>query len=137
LEINNKNIVVFDGVCNLCHYSVELLLRLDSKKILSFTSLQGETVKQLDIHQERLALEEQSILYKRKNSEVLYYRSDAIIEILKDLFSLGFIFSIFKLIPRFIRDGIYRYIAKNRYKLFGKKETCRIPTEEEKSRFLA
>ena len=136
MDINNKNIVIFDGVCNLCNLSVKILLKLDYKKSLFYSPMQGRTTKELGIYQEKLTEKEQSILYKKSNSEIIYSRSDAIIEILNDLYPFGFIFKLFKIIPHFLRDELYKYIAKNRYKIFGKKEQCMIPSEDIKARFL-
>lgn len=131
-----RNVVIFDGVCNLCNRAVDILIRLDRKAILSFAPMQGETAKEIGIHQERLAESEQSILYLKKQDDIVFYRSDAVIEIITDLFWWGKIVKVFKILPRFMRDGLYRWVAKNRYTFFGKRDTCRLPTKEEAARFL-
>lgn len=136
MDINKKNIVIFDGVCNLCNLAVKILLKLDYKKSLYFSAMQGKTTKELGINQDILSEKEQSILYKKANSEIIYSRSNAVIEILNDLYPFGFIFKAFKIIPHNLRDELYKLIAKNRYKIFGKKDQCMIPTDDTKARFL-
>ena len=124
-----KNIVFFDGVCNLCNFSVDLIIRLDKKKIFHFTSLQGNTAKQYDFKNLY------SVIYVNKKGHI-YDRSDAIIHIGAELFWFGKIAFIFKICPKFIRDFFYNLIAKNRYRLFGKRDTCRMSSSEERDRFL-
>lgn len=135
LTLVNNNIVLFDGVCNLCNSTIDLLLKLDKKKVFYFCSLQStrgeELIKKLNYQSEPLS----SIIFV-KNFKI-YDRSSAILKILQ---TLGFpwnLFSIFFLVPKPIRDFFYRLVSTNRYRLFGKKDTCRLPTEEEKSRFIS
>ncbi len=124
-----SNIVFFDGVCNLCNWSVDFILKHDKKEHFSFASLQGETAKQY------VLTELSSVIYINESGEV-FDKSDAVIEIAPHLFAFGKVLFVFKFIPKFIRDGFYNWIAKNRYKLFGKKDSCRLPSIEEKNRFL-
>ena len=130
-----KGIVLFDGVCNLCNRWVNILLKYDKKEQLQFASLQGNTAKEL---LPRYGLDPEvlnSIVFLTDKG--CFQESTAVLEICK---SMGFpwnLLYIFKLLPSFIRDNIYRMVARNRYRWFGKKETCRIPTEAERRRFLA
>ena len=130
----SKNIIFFDGYCNLCNTTVDLLIKLDRRELFLFAPLSGKTSSDLGILN-KFPSSELSVIYFRNKDEVYNY-SEAIIEMSSDLFMFGRAFLVFKLIPRFIRDEIYLFIAKNRYRFFGKKESCRIPTQKELSRFL-
>jgi predicted DCC family thiol-disulfide oxidoreductase YuxK len=131
----NKKIILFDGVCNLCNSAVQFIIKHDKDDIFRFVALQSELGKEI--------LEYIGIDSKNIDSIVLYepgvayyYKSDAALQTAKSLgglFSLGIIF---KIIPREIRNQLYNYIAKNRYKWFGKKESCMIPSPELKAKFL-
>ncbi len=126
-------IVFFDGVCNLCSTTVDTLMALDKKRVLKYASLQGETAKKL-LSEEKIQNLDSIVFYE--DGEI-FERSEAIGKI---LCSIG---SIYKLagkivlfFPLSITDLIYKFIARNRYKFFGKKDTCRLPTAEERSYFL-
>lgn len=129
--MNKVNIVFFDGFCNICDSFVSTLLLIDTKRRLKFASIQGETAK------EYLFEDKETVTFYKSTGE-RYERSDAVLEILALILPFMSCFFIFiKLIlPKKIRDFFYNLIAKNRYHFFGKKETCRMPTEEEKSYFL-
>jgi len=132
----NKSIILFDGVCNLCNTSVDFVLKKDINKHFKFASLQSDAAKLLLLHfkDEKFKNILDSIILISNNK--LYTKSTAALLIIKKLkfpFSLGFILIV---IPKFIRDYIYNIIAKNRYKWFGRKDTCRIPTKEELDRFI-
>jgi predicted DCC family thiol-disulfide oxidoreductase YuxK len=126
-------IIFFDGVCGLCNSFVHIILKADNKGIFQFSPLQGETAKKYitEIPEEA---GEWSIVYVDEDS--IYEQSDATLKILKRLGGIWCILSMFSFLPRGFRNYIYRLVAVNRYKIFGKRETCRIPTEEEKARFL-
>jgi len=137
-----KNVVFFDGVCGLCNSSVDFLIKIDKKNILIFSPLQsyfvGEVLAKFNI---QLNLEQlDTIIYLGSNSNKIYVKSNAILEILKDLKNVWSVFYIFKIIPTQLRDILYEYISKNRYNILGakfkKKESCRIPTPEERKRFI-
>lgn len=131
----NKQLILFDGVCNLCNSSVNFVIKHDKKNKFLFTPLQSELASQI--------VEEFQIDRKKTDSILLYtpekvitYKSTAALKIAS---YLGFpinILSVFLIIPAIIRNWIYDFIAKNRYKWFGKKEVCMIPTPELKSKFL-
>ncbi len=132
---NLQPIVFFDGVCNLCSFAVQTLIKMDSKGKLKFASLQSETAIKL-LPAEFLSQTEQfSTLAFFKNGQVKT-ESTAVLEIARyiggfwKIAVLGFIF------PRFMRDAFYRFISRNRYHWFGKKDSCWLPTPELKNRFL-
>ena len=124
-----KRIIIFDGVCGLCNKSVDILIKLDRHKIFQYTSLQGEFVKTLDIEPDI-----DSIVFYEDG--ILYYKSTAILKILRSLGGIWIMSNIFYLIPQVIRDFIYDVIAKYRYKIFGKIDSCRMPKEGEEELFI-
>lgn len=127
-----QHIVYFDGVCGVCNFFVDFLIRFDKRNKLLFAPLQGETAaKNLAIDPNQ---QFDTVIFHDKRK--LYYKSSAALRILSVMGGGWKLFSIFLIIPAFIRDFIYDLIANNRYKLFGKKETCRIPTKEERKKFL-
>jgi len=125
----NQKIVIFDGICGLCNKSVNLLIWLDKKSCLKYSSLQGEFVKTLDVPSDL-----DSIIFYEDGT--LYYKSTAILKILRSLGGMWVLTSIFFIIPKFIRDFMYDIIAKYRYKIFGKMKRCRIPNKDEKMLFI-
>lgn len=122
-------VVLFDGVCGLCNKSINILIKLDKNNILKYTSLQGEFVKTLEIEPGI-----DSIIFYEDSR--LYYRSTAILKILRSLGGLWVFTNIFYLIPVKLRDFIYDIIAKYRYHIFGKMKSCRMPKEEERDLFI-
>ena len=126
---HKDKIIVFDGICGLCNKSIDMLIKLDQKKLFKYTSLQGEYVKQLDIEEGI-----DSIIFYEEGK--LYYKSTAILRILRSLGGVWVITNIFYLIPTLLRDAIYDLIAKYRYKIFGKMENCRISKKDEQALFI-
>ena len=127
------NIILFDGVCNLCGNSVSLLIKYDKNNIFRFAAMQtkaGENIMQ-EYH---ILNDRKSIILIKQGS--VFYKSDAIIEIAKQITGWPSILKYGFLFPKFLRDGIYDLIAKNRYFLFGKKETCSIPSEKDSKKFI-
>jgi len=122
-------VIIFDGVCGLCNKSVDILIEIDTEKIFTYTSLQGEFVKTLDIEPDI-----DSILFYQDGT--VYYKSTAILKIFQALGGVWVFMTVFYLIPRSIRDFIYDIIAKYRYKIFGKRESCRMPMEDEENLFI-
>lgn len=127
-------VVLFDGVCNLCNGSVNWLIDHDKKNVLQFASLQSDygqkMVNKFNLQGSYL---DTMILVDGEN---YYVRSTAILHMLRlmgGIYSMAFAFVI---IPVFIRDAFYNFIARNRYRWFGKQDACRIPTPELKAKFL-
>ena len=130
----NEPILFFDGVCNLCNRSIDFLIRKDRSGSLRFAPLQG---KFAGVEVPELA--DQSVLSSIvfKDSTGMYLRSDAVLKALQVCGGgWSIVAKVALWVPRPIRDFVYRVIAANRYKLWGRKETCRIPTDEERAKFL-
>lgn len=127
-------IVLFDGVCNLCENSVQFIIRKNKKKNIQFASLQG-LFGQAILKENKLNTTEFSSLIFVENGRI-YTKSSGALRITKHLKGLWPLMICFLIVPKFIRDGVYNYIAKNRYKWYGKKTSCWLPTPELKQRFL-
>jgi predicted DCC family thiol-disulfide oxidoreductase YuxK len=132
----NKKIILFDGVCNLCNSAVQFVIQHDTKDVFRFVALQSELgheiLKHIGINPKNI---DSIILYEPRIA--YYYKSSAAIQIAKNLGGIWHYGTIFRIIPTAISNQLYDYIAKNRYKWYGKKESCMIPTEELKLKFLA
>jgi predicted DCC family thiol-disulfide oxidoreductase YuxK len=131
----NKKIILFDGVCNLCNTAVQTIIKQDKKDVFRFVALQSELGMAIQKH---IGIDTRKI-----DSLVFYapgvsysYKSEAVLDISKEL---GGIFSfaiVFKILPTPLLNSIYDYVAKNRYKWYGQKESCWMPTPELKAKFL-
>ncbi|VXC29444.1 thiol-disulfide oxidoreductase DCC family protein [Maribacter litoralis] len=131
----NKKIILFDGVCNLCDSSVQFIIKRDKNDVFRYAALQSETGKKLLAERNIDSNEIDSIILIEPN--VAYYtKSTAALEIGKNLKGLRTISSILLWLPESFRNIVYDFIAKNRYKWYGKKADCMIPTEELKSKFI-
>jgi len=133
--LENKNIILFDGVCNLCNTTVIRVIKYDNKNVFFFTPLQSDVGKTITDHFNINTKNVDSILLHTPKDGVLK-RSTAVLKIASNLkfpISMAFIFLI---IPEAIRDYIYNFVAKNRYHWFGKKNACMIPNSEIVSKFL-
>ena len=130
-----EQIVLFDGVCNLCNSSVNFIVDRDPKVRFKFAALQSEKGQEL-LSQILRANESSfdSIVLISNNS--VYIKSSAALRIARHLNGLWPILYSFIIIPKPIRDFVYDFIAKNRYKWFGKSDACRIPTPDLQSRFI-
>jgi predicted DCC family thiol-disulfide oxidoreductase YuxK len=129
--------VFFDGVCNLCNGFVDFLVHKDRRRVLRFASLQGKTSHELlgPGAGEKLA----SVVFYQSRSTSngsTWTESAAVIRILSSLGGAWRLLVLLRVIPSFLRDPIYRFIARNRYHWFGKRETCRLPSPEEHALFL-
>jgi len=127
-------IILFDGVCNLCNASVNFIIDRDPKNRIRFAPLQSETGKRL-LQKFNLSTTEMDTLLLVEG-EKYYTKSTAALRIAKRLQGPWPLLYSLVVIPPFIRDAVYRRIAKNRYNWFGKMEACRIPTPELRGRFL-
>lgn len=128
------HIVFFDGKCNLCNRSVDILIKKRKDDTLYFASLQSEFAAAF-LPADQVNLNDLDTMYYYCKGR-LYDRSSALLQVSTRLKGGFPLLKGFYLIPRFIRDAMYRLIAKNRYRLFGKKDSCRLATEEEKALFL-
>jgi predicted DCC family thiol-disulfide oxidoreductase YuxK len=131
----DKKIILFDGVCNLCDSAVQRIIKHDTKDVFRFVALQSDLGQKIIKH---LGIDTQKtdsiILYQP--GFAYYYKSEAALEIAKNLSGLFYFAAIFSIFPIAFNNYIYDYIAKNRYKWYGKKETCLIPTKELQGKFL-
>ena len=131
----SKKLILFDGVCNLCNSSVQYVIKHDKKNVFMFTALQSEVGKDI--------IKNFNIDTNKTDSILLYtpekgidYKSTAALKIAHYLGFPNSLLTVFFVVPPFIRNWVYDYIAKNRYKWYGKKESCMIPTPELKSKFF-
>lgn len=131
----NKKIILFDGVCNLCNSAVQFVIKHDKKDVFRFVALQSELgqkiLNHIGINPTNI---DSIILYEPRTA--YYYKSSAAIQIAQNLGGFWHFGSVFKIIPTGIRNFLYDYIARNRYKWYGKKESCMVPTPELKVKFL-
>ncbi|MEH6535998.1 MAG: thiol-disulfide oxidoreductase DCC family protein [Psychroserpens sp.] len=137
LEIlpKHKKLILFDGVCNLCNSSIQYVIKHDKKDIFRFTALQSDIGKQIiDKYDIDPSKTDSILLYSEAKG--LKVKSSAALAIASHLGFPKNLLTVFYIVPPFIRNWIYDYIAKNRYKWYGKKEECMIPTPELKSKFL-
>ena len=132
----HKKLILFDGVCNLCNSSVLYVIKRDKKEVFLFAPLQGaigqEIINAFDIDTK----ETDSILLYDASKHQLFSRSTAALMIAQHLRFPINLLQIFRIIPSFMRNWVYDFIAKNRYKWYGKKDACMIPTPELKAKFL-
>ncbi|WP_139958065.1 thiol-disulfide oxidoreductase DCC family protein [Flavicella sediminum] len=132
---SKKNaIILFDGFCNLCDSSVQFVIKRDLKQKFSFCSLQSNEAQSFLERTKPELKEIDSILFIENNK--IYTKSSAALKIAKELNAAWPLLYVFFILPKFIRDAVYDFIAKRRYAWYGKKEQCRIPTKEELDRFI-
>lgn len=128
-----KRILLFDGECNFCDASVQFIIKLDPKALFQFASLQSEVgralLKEYDVPENT-----DSIVFIEDDQH--FTESTAALKITRNLSGLWKLFYVFVVVPKPVRDLVYRWIAKNRYKWFGKKQECMLPSPEQRKRFL-
>jgi predicted DCC family thiol-disulfide oxidoreductase YuxK len=134
MESSTQHIILFDGVCNLCTSSVQFIIKRDREKIFRFASLQSEFGQQFLASRRDIPEKLDSIVYLENDK--VYIKSPAVLKILHKLGRIYSFSVIFWIIPRFLRDAMYDLIARKRYRWFGKKEICMVPTPDLKERFL-
>jgi predicted DCC family thiol-disulfide oxidoreductase YuxK len=130
----DQKIILFDGVCNLCNGAVQFVIKRDKRNRFLFASLQS-SFGQSQLEKFGLSVNEFNSIVVLKGNKILQC-SDAALAIAKDLSGMWPAFYVLKICPKFIRDFFYDIISKNRYRLFGKKDACMIPTSEMKSKFI-
>ena len=132
---HNKQLILFDGVCNLCNSSVQFVIKRDKKDRFRYAALQSEIGQQI-IEKFHIDTSKTDSIILYSNDKGISYKSTAALKIASNLGFPTNILSIFLIIPAFIRNVVYDFIAKNRYKWYGKKDHCMIPTTELRSKFL-
>lgn len=131
----HKKLILFDGVCNLCNASVQYVIKHDKNNAFMFAALQSDVGQQIINHFNVDASKTDSILlYSEDNG--LKVKSSAALHIAKGLGFPRNLMVVFFIVPTFIRNWVYDYVAKNRYKWYGKQESCWIPTPELKAKFI-
>jgi predicted DCC family thiol-disulfide oxidoreductase YuxK len=126
--------VLFDGVCNLCNGFVQFIIRNDKRERFHFGALQSAVAQQLLQGSDLRPQELDTVIYLRKGKTLT--RSTAALQILNELGGAWSLMAVFFVVPRFIRDAVYRFIGNNRYRWFGRQESCMLPTPELRARFL-
>lgn len=132
--MNSQPIILFDGICNLCDGAVQFVIKHDPENQFLFASLQSEAGQRL-LKQYKLSVENFNSFILIQDKKV-YNKSTGALKVARQIKGVWSWLYIFIIIPAFIRDTVYTWIAQNRYKWFGKKEACMIPTPELKARFL-
>lgn len=131
----DKKIILFDGVCNLCNSSVQFIIKHDKKDVFRFAALQSDLgqdiLKHIGIDTKNI---DSIILYQP--GIAYYYKSEAAIEISRSLSGFFYFGNLFRIFPKSIANSIYDYVASNRYKWYGKRESCFMPTTKLNSKFL-
>jgi len=130
----DSGLVIYDGLCVLCSNAVKFLLRIDKRKVLQFTSIKQTLASDHQDPKKQKSSQPESILYIE--NQKLYSGSEAIIMILVRIGGIWKSARLLRIIPLGFREFLYRIIAKNRYTIFGKKNTCDIPDEKHAARFL-
>ena len=127
-------VVLFDGVCNYCNAMVNFIIRRDKKKVFRFAPLQSEAAQEIlrQYHFPQMNFDSFILVENDK----IHQRSDAALRLYNKLPWYWKWTQIFWIFPKFIRDGVYNVIARNRYKWFGKKDQCMVPAPEVRERFL-
>lgn len=132
---SEKKIILFDGVCNLCNSAIQFVIKRDKKDVFRYAALQSEIGEQM-IAERGIDTSKTDSIILVEPSVAYYTKSDAALEIAKEFDGLWPLFQVFKWIPRPIRDVVYDFVARNRYKWFGRKDQCMIPTPELQAKFL-
>lgn len=130
----DKKIILFDGVCNLCDASVQFILKHDKNDYYRFVPLQSDLGQKI---QNYLGIAHKNIksIILYEPGKAYYYKAKAVLQIAEELGGFFSFFNLFSLMPAFVSNWLYDYVAKNRYRWYGKKEICMIPTKKLKENF--
>lgn len=129
-----NRLVLFDGVCNFCNFWIQFALKHDKKGKLKFGSLQGTTAQQILPQYNIDPAVLTSVIFIEDG--IAYKESTAALKVCRHLDGAWKLLYALIIIPAFIRDGIYKWVGRNRYKWFGKQESCMLPTAEQRARFV-
>jgi predicted DCC family thiol-disulfide oxidoreductase YuxK len=127
------SVILFDGVCNLCNASVQFIIKHDPQAQYQFASLQSNTGQRM-LHDYGINPRDESVILVENGHA--YMHSSAALRIARRLSGGWSVVYAFIVVPRFIRDAMYRFIARNRYRWFGRRDACMIPTPALRRRFL-
>ncbi len=129
-----SRIILFDGICVLCASSVRFIIKHDKAGLFKFTQAQSDIGKQIQSEQSLDAMASGTMILIKEGKA--YCKSDAALEIARDLNGLWKALILFKLVPRCLRNALYDFVARKRYRWFGKRESCMIPDDSFKQRFV-
>ena len=132
---SDKSLILFDGVCNLCNGFVQFVIRQDPQAKFRFASLQSETGQKV-LRELNVSGKELKTVILRKRGRI-YTHSDVALEVAKELGGIWSLLYIGKILPKALRDKIYDWVAANRYRWFGKQESCWLPSPELQDRFVS
>jgi len=143
-DSRTRLVVYFDGVCNLCNRFVDFLVRIDRARVLRYAPIQGETARARGIYDAAREPVPGSIVVQRdvvqrdvaEQDGERWTESDAVIRIFTHVGGIWSAAAILRVVPRTLRNAVYRTVARNRYRIFGRRDTCRVPSDEEKALFL-
>jgi predicted DCC family thiol-disulfide oxidoreductase YuxK len=130
-----KKIILFDGVCNLCDSTVQFVIKHDKKDIFRFVPLQSDLGKEITTYIGLDTSKTDSIILYEPGS-AYYYKAEAAMKIAKELGGVYSLLNAFSVLPSSLSNVVYDYVARNRYKWYGKKDECMIPTPEMRAKFL-
>ncbi|MEZ4840042.1 MAG: DCC1-like thiol-disulfide oxidoreductase family protein [Flavobacteriaceae bacterium] len=134
INLDDSNIILFDGVCNLCNSSVQFIIKRNKKQHFYYASLQSDVAKEILLQHLEKKITLDTIVFVEKGN--IYTKSTAALRISKYLDGLWKFAYVLIIIPRPIRDIFYDFVAKKRYVWFGKRESCMMPTDDQKKMFL-
>lgn len=126
-------IVYFDGHCNVCNAFIDFLIRRDRRRLMKYAPLQGSTAR---AHLPAALVNELATMALEDEKGLVVTESSAAIRAIAALGGAWLLISAFLLVPRFLRDSVYRWVASHRYLWFGRRDTCRMPSAEERAQFL-
>lgn len=136
MDHDGHPVILFDGVCNLCNAAVDFVIRRDTRRVFRYGALQSGTgEKLLEEHGVDLDPDDLSTFVLLEEGRV-FTRSTAALRIARRLGGAWPLCYGFIVVPRVVRDAVYRVVSRNRYHWFGRRDTCRLPTEEEKALFV-
>ncbi|MES2776114.1 MAG: thiol-disulfide oxidoreductase DCC family protein [Bacteroidota bacterium] len=131
---NEQPVILFDGVCNLCSSAVQFIIKRDKKKLFRFASLQSDFGQKI-LSDNNLSPTDLSSFILLENGKI-YTKSAGALRVVRKLNAAWPLLYGFIIVPPFIRNAVYNWVAKNRYKWFGKQEACWLPTPDLKARFI-
>lgn len=131
----DKKIILFDGVCNLCDNTVQFIIKHDKKDIFRFVAIQSEIGQQI-IQYLGIDTSKTDSIILYEPGHAYYYKAEAAMKIAGNLSGTISLIGLFAFLPKSLSNSVYDYVARNRYKWYGKKDACMIPTPELKAKFL-
>lgn len=132
----DKKIILFDGVCNLCNASVQYVIKHDTKDLFRFIPLQSDLGQKI-LNHIGINLQNTDSIVLYEPGKAYYYKAEAALRIISEFGGFYKLLAALSLLPKFFTNSVYDFVARNRYKWYGKKESCMFPTPELAAKFLA